>query len=66
VSDDEQPEERPDILAGMDQLLRGLVDVARIVRAYYTALVEQGFTESEAMILTCQYQTGLQGGGKVS
>lgn len=59
MSDDE--EQPPDLLAGFDQLLRGLVDFARIVRTYYLALVEQGFTEVEALRLTIAYQSCLQG-----
>jgi hypothetical protein len=51
-----------DLVAAIDQLLRGLADVAKIVRVYHLALIEQGFTQAEALQLTMAYQSGLQRG----
>jgi hypothetical protein len=47
----------PDWIAAIDQALRGVADVARLVRAYYAALVEAGFAVEEALALTLAYQT---------
>lgn len=50
-----------DPIAALDQALRGMVDVARVLRAYRDALVDQGFTSEEALALTTQYQAILWG-----
>lgn len=56
-------DEIPDPLAMMEQLLRGLVDVAKVTRTYYESLLDSGFGEQEAMQLTIAFQTQLQRGG---
>ena len=38
--------------------LQALPDIARLLFAYYSALVEQGFTEDQAMMLVIEYQQG--------
>lgn len=52
---DETPD-TPDWMAQMDQLFRGLADVAKSMRAYYTALVEEGFTEEQALAIVVAWQ----------
>ena len=49
-----------DPLAAFDQMLRGIVDWVRLMRAYYEACLEMGFSRDEAMTLTIAYQHGLQ------
>ena len=49
----------PDLVAHLDQALRQLTDVARIVRTYHDALVVAGFGPGEALALTLGYQQGL-------
>lgn len=63
MSDDDQI---PDPLAGFDQALRQLVDVAKAARAYHVALVEQGFTVEQALELTVAFQTTLMRMGNES
>lgn len=52
-------DETPDPLAALDQLLRAMLDVAKAVRGYHLALVEQGFTEAQALELAIAYQAQL-------
>jgi hypothetical protein len=40
----------------MDQAMAGLGDFAKLVRAYYDALLATGFTPAEALSLTAVYQ----------
>lgn len=55
MSDDELP----DVVAMLDQALVAMANVAKLIRAYHVALVEQGFAEEQALLLTLQYQTRL-------
>ncbi len=55
-------EDQADPIANFDQVLRGLADLAKLIRVYYEGLCEQGFTESQALALTIAYQRGFQGG----
>jgi hypothetical protein len=52
----------PDPLAAFDQGLRALVDMAKALRAYYVALVAEGFTEEQAFGLTAAWQMHLLAG----
>ena len=45
-----------DPLAKMDQALAGMGDLAKIIRAFYLGLLSEGFTEQQALILTCHSQ----------
>lgn len=45
-----------DPLANMDQLLRAVVDIAKVMRVYYVALIEEGFSNEEALRVTMAYQ----------
>lgn len=45
------------MVADLDQVVAGMPMVARLLRAYFGALVAQGFTESEALALTLNYQS---------
>jgi hypothetical protein len=45
------PENDP--VAQMDQAMRACVDVARLAFAFFNALIAEGFTESQALTLTC-------------
>jgi hypothetical protein len=49
----------PDPIAALDQALAGMPNMARILRAYYDALIAQGFTEHQATALTKGYQRTL-------
>ena len=55
------PGQPPDIdpIAALDQALRSLTDVARILHTFYTALVAEGFTEEQALEMTIAYQLEL-------
>lgn len=57
------PDERPDWIAELDQLSRGLADFAKIIRSYYLSLINEGFTSAEAMVLTVEWQK-LTGGAR--
>lgn len=59
MSEDEEPF---DPLANLDQALRSFVDRARIHRAFYLQLVEQGFTEEQALKLTGAQIASIDGG----
>lgn len=61
---DEEPEELPDPLAALDQLLRAVKDVATVVRGYHQALLEAGFAPAEALALTVSYQQTILTAGK--
>jgi hypothetical protein len=50
---DEEP--TPDPLAFLDQALAGLSTRAQVIRAYYQALLERGFSEEQAFTLTRDY-----------
>lgn len=53
-------DEAPDQLAQFDQLLRGMTEWARLLRAHFDACVASGFTEVQSFALTMAYQNGLQ------
>lgn len=59
MSDDEIP----DPLAALDQLLRAAQDLANVVRSYFVALVNAGFSEAQALELAAEYQTSIVGLG---
>jgi len=46
----------PDPLANLDQLLRGLGDLAQVISTYYGELVTRGFTTDQALAMTMAYQ----------
>jgi hypothetical protein len=52
---DEDPE-IPDPLANIDQAIAGLATRAHILRGYYVALVENNFTEEQALEIVVSYQ----------
>jgi hypothetical protein len=52
MSDDEPI---PDPLAQIDQVMAGLKMRAQLARAFYEGLIEQGFEETQAFILTRDY-----------
>ena len=45
-----------DPLANLDQMFRGLVDVAKVMAAYQRALIAEGFRPEEALRLTVAYR----------
>jgi hypothetical protein len=45
-----------DELTDFEKLVQGISQFAALVRAYYEALKESGFTHKDAMVLTAQYQ----------
>ena len=53
--------DEPDLGAQIDQMKRGLVDLAGIVRAYYGALLDAGFSVEQAFALTIVYQQSFCG-----
>ncbi len=53
MSDEPQ---QPDFIAAMDQARRMSVELAKLVRDYYAALVEGGFTVEQALALTISFQ----------
>lgn len=55
MSDDETP----DPLAQFDQLIAGVKDWLKVVHAYYTAALAQGFDANQAMALTIAYQAAI-------
>lgn len=55
----DEPHEFVDPIAGLDQAIRALSDFARVIRAYHQALIGQGFSAAEALILANTYQSSL-------
>lgn len=49
----------PDIVALLDQAASGLRDFAPLLKGYFDALVEAGFTPYQALHLVAGYQQGL-------
>jgi hypothetical protein len=43
----------------LDQAMRSMVDLAKVLRAYHEELVGVGFTEDQALALTLAYQMRL-------
>lgn len=43
-------------LTDFEKLVQGVSQFATLVRAYYEALKESGFSHKDAMFLTAQYQ----------
>jgi len=43
-------------LTDFEKLVQGVSQFATLVRAYYDALIESGFSHKDAMVLTVQYQ----------
>lgn len=41
------------------EMVEGLQHIAFIVRAYFEALLENGFSNKEALTLTSEYQTAM-------
>ena len=39
---------------------RAMANIAAILRAYYTALIDEGFTADEALRITIAYQANLR------
>lgn len=52
-------DEQPDPIAALDQLRRGMQDVASIVHAYFRELVVAGFREDQALVLAVAYRTAV-------
>jgi len=51
--------------AEMDQAMEGVKEVGRSVKVFYDALREQGFDETQAMRLTCEFVRGFSRSGDV-
>ncbi len=49
----------PDPLAALDQAMAAMVTLAKAVRGYYVALLTNGFTEDQAIMLTAMWQTAI-------
>lgn len=49
----------PDFLAALDQVSAALVDLAKALAGYYTALVESGVPHDAATALACEMQSTL-------
>lgn len=54
----------PDPIAQFDQLLRGMTEWARLMKAHFDACTAAGFTEPQAFALTLAYMGGLQQGAR--
>lgn len=52
-------EQVPDPLAEMDQMLRGGQDVAKIIRNFFIALRDTGFTDEQALRLTMNWHKAM-------
>lgn len=48
--------EFPDLVAQIDQAVRGAKDAGRLFYGYYEQMVRAGFTEDQALVLTLGYQ----------
>lgn len=48
--------------ANMDQLQAHLTDLAPVLRAYMLKLIKEGFTTSQAFLLTKHMQDSIMGG----
>lgn len=49
----------PDFIAMMDQARAQIVEMAKLMRDYHSALVASGFSEDQALALTMGFQTAL-------
>lgn len=49
-----------DPIAALDQAIRGMADLARVLYAHYTACLAAGFGAEEALALTMAFQQGVQ------
>jgi hypothetical protein len=59
VSEESREELLAKFRADADQAAAGVAEVAKIMRAYYTELCEEGFNESQALTLVVSYQSTL-------
>lgn len=57
-------EQQPDPIAQLDQTLRTLIDLAKMIHGYHCGLVAAGFTEDQALALTIAYQTAVVQAGR--
>lgn len=48
-----------DELTDYEKLIEGVSKVARLMRAFYSALIEENFTEAQATTLTIEYLRGI-------
>lgn len=53
-----------DELAPYEKLIEGISQLASLMRAYYEALRESGFSAQEAIFLTSEYQKVILGSAK--
>jgi len=55
-----------DIIAVADQAASEMIQIARVMRAYFEALIERGFDNEQAIRLTIGYQQATFGKGPAS
>lgn len=48
-----------DELTPFEKIMEGVNEFATVIRAYYDALINKGFTAEQALALTIEYQKGL-------
>lgn len=58
--DEDEPLHDP--IADLDQSLRAIGDVAKMVREFYLSLLREGFNDPQALALTGKYVVALMGG----
>ena len=56
-------DDRPDLVAALDQLKSATKDLAPVIRTHYESLIAAGFTEAEALIFTISFQSVVLTGG---
>jgi hypothetical protein len=53
-----------DELTDFEKLVQATNQFAALIRQYYKALIEQGFSETEALLMTIEYQKAAMGMSK--
>jgi len=46
-------------LTDYEKLVEGMNQLANVVREYYNALIEKGFSDKDALVLTVEYQRSI-------
>lgn len=54
-----------DELADYEKMIENINLFAKLLRAYYEAMIENGFSEKDALYLTSEYQRSVLGIGKL-
>ena len=49
----------PDPVASLDQTLRAMGDIGKLLRGFYDGLITAGFDTNQALFLTANYHTAI-------